>query len=30
MDEDMAEFMKHKDHPLMQETLRKMVANLKK
>ncbi len=30
MDEDMAEFMKHKDHPLMQETLRRMVANLKK
>jgi len=25
MDEDMAEFMKYKDHPVMQETLRKMV-----
>lgn len=25
MDEDMAEFMKYKDHPAMQETLRKMV-----
>ena len=25
MDKDMAEFMKYKDHPLMQETLRRMV-----
>jgi len=24
MDEDMAEFMKYKDHPVMQETLRKL------
>jgi len=30
MDEDMAEFMKHKDHPVMQETLRKMVKKHKK
>lgn len=29
MDKDMAEFMKHRDHPLMQETLRRMVNNLK-
>ncbi len=29
MDEDMSEFMKHRDHPLMQETLRRMVNNLK-
>ena len=25
MDEDMAEFMRHKDHPVMQETLRRML-----
>ena len=30
MDEDMAEFLKHKDHPVMQETLRRMVNNMKK
>ena len=29
MDEDMTEFMKHKDHPLMQETLTRMVNNQK-
>lgn len=29
MDEDMKEFMQHKDHPVMQETLRNMVYKKK-